>query len=136
MKFEITGPTFSTNERLGRDWRARAAQIKRLRKQYGWQIIAGLQDAGTPLAAIPDDPPDVKMHVKITLYRGRRFDPDNVRGGSVKILLDAMRDCRLLKNDSPRWLELEVEQKLEKDKNRERTEVEMAPADNPTGGAQ
>lgn len=132
MKFEITGPTFSTNTLERMHW----AVKKRHRSTMAWQIVAGAADAGNPLPPIIMAPPDVRMRVKITIYRARRFDPDNVRGGTVKIILDAMRDLQLLKNDSPRWLELEVEQRLEKDKLRERTEVEMAPAENPTGGAQ
>ena len=130
MKFTITGPTFSTNQmiRLGRTWRSRAAIIKRMRRQLGWQIVAAAIDAGNPLPPVIMGPPPFRMHVRITICRGRRFDPDNVLGGTVKLLLDAMRDLQLIRNDSPKWLDLEVDQRLEKDKNAERAEVELTPA--------
>ncbi len=135
MRFTI-GRTFSLNKtERGRNPMARWARKKKLRQDLAWEITVAAADAGNPLPPIELRSPDVRMRLTLTLYRARRFDPDNAHGGA-KILIDAMRDLALLKNDSPKWLDLRIEQVLEKDKAKERTEVELTPADNPTGGAQ
>ncbi len=135
MRFTI-GRTFSLNKtERGRNPMARWANKKRLRSGLAWEITVAAAEAGNPLPPIELRSPDVRMRLTLTLFRCRRFDPDNAHGGA-KILIDAMRDLVLIKNDSPKWLELRIEQVIEKDKAKERTEVELTPADNPTGGAQ
>ena len=53
----------------------------------------------------------IKMRVQINIHskgaRARRLDSDNLWGG-CKPLIDAMRDVRLIHNDSPKWLDLGV----------------------------
>ena len=136
MRFTI-GMTFSLNKtERGRNPMARWARKKKLRQQLAWEITVAASEAGHPLPPIELRAPDVRMRLNMTIYRARRFDPDNAAGGA-KILIDAMRDLRLLKNDSPKWLDFPPpRQVLEPDKTKERTEVELTPADNPTGGAQ
>lgn len=136
MKFTI-GRTFSLNKtERGRNPMARWARKKELRNQLAWEITVAAADAGNPLPPIELRAPDVRMRLVLTIYRCRRYDPDNAAGGA-KILIDAMRDLALIKNDSPKWLDFPPPvQILEKDKAKERTEVELTPADNPTGGAQ
>jgi hypothetical protein len=43
--------------------------------------------------------------------RQRRFDDENLLGGSVKALCDALRDLGWLKDDTPKWRILEVNEK-------------------------
>lgn len=55
--------------------------------------------------------PHAKMRVQINVHSkgatARRLDPDNLWGG-CKPLIDAMRDVGLIRNDSPKWLDLGV----------------------------
>jgi len=87
------------------------AQRKRLRSQLQWELTAALADMGRKLPPLLYGKTAPKRRVTVTVYRPRRLDPDNA---GPKILLDAMRDIGLIRNDSPRWLELVVEQKTEK----------------------
>lgn len=84
----------------------------RMRKAFAQEIIIAAANAGLKLR--PTDTKPGRRRVTITTYRPRRLDPDNTQGG-LKPLLDAMRDVGLLRNDSPRWLELPpVNQIIEK----------------------
>ena len=96
-------------------------QRKRLRSQLQWELTAALADLGMKLPPLLYGPRVPKRRVIITVYRPRRLDPDNA---GPKILLDAMRDIGLIRNDSPRWLELVVEQKIEKCECRTEIEIE------------
>jgi Holliday junction resolvase RusA-like endonuclease len=66
--------------------------------------------------------PTRKMKVRIVSYRARLLDKDNLYSGA-KCLVDALRRTRLIRDDSPRWLELEVEQEV--DRKNQRTEIEV-----------
>jgi Holliday junction resolvase RusA-like endonuclease len=92
----------SSNEYLRMHW----AVKKRLRSNFAWLL---------KIAAAPHILTAEKMaaHVQITIFsnapkatggRARRLDYDNLYGG-VKPLLDAMKDIRLIVNDSPKWLD-------------------------------
>ena len=48
-------------------------------------------------------------------YRKRAFDKDNLYG-SAKILIDAMRQLEIIKEDTPAHLELTVDQEKSPDK--------------------
>jgi Holliday junction resolvase RusA-like endonuclease len=64
-----------------------------------------------------------KKTVRITSYRGRMLDKDNLYGG-VKVCLDALRKLNLIHDDSPKWIELEVIQVSER--LNPRTEIEIS----------
>jgi Holliday junction resolvase RusA-like endonuclease len=66
--------------------------------------------------------PDKKRKVKIVVYRGKLLDKDNLYAG-CKGVIDAMRDINLLRNDSPKWLDLTVSQEI--DRLNPRTEIEI-----------
>lgn len=55
-----------------------------------------------------------RRRVVITQYRKRLLDPDNATA-ACKRLLDAMRDLQLIKQDSEKWIELEVRQVTDKE---------------------
>jgi len=64
-----------------------------------------------------------KMRVSICVYQPtRRFDIDNLYG-SVKILIDSLRKNKLICQDSPKWLDLELTQAI--DRENPRTEIEI-----------
>lgn len=63
-----------------------------------------------------------RVRLGVTLYRKRRLDPD-AKVASVKPILDAMVELGWLKDDSERWLELNVIQELAR-KTPPRVEIE------------
>jgi Holliday junction resolvase RusA-like endonuclease len=99
----------STNQLERMHW----AVKKRLRSQLQWELTAALADVGRKLPPLLYGKAAPKRRVTITAYRPRRLDQDNATGG-CKVLLDAMRDIGLIRNDSPKWLELVVNQAIEK----------------------
>lgn len=66
-----------------------------------------------------------KLRLSTTIYwKTRRLDEDNAMG-SLKIIIDAMRDVGLIFRDSPKWLRVEKPvQKLDHDHPRVEIEVE------------
>jgi Holliday junction resolvase RusA-like endonuclease len=110
----------STNQLERIHWAAK----KKMRSRLAWDLRFALLAIEYP---VPRDLAEVrpsKMRVKIRAYRKRRLDPDNAYGG-VKVILDAMRDVGILRNDSPKWLDLEVEQFI--DGKNLRTEIDFEP---------
>lgn len=62
-----------------------------------------------------------KMLVSIAVFLPtRRFDIDNLHG-AVKLIIDALRRNNLIYQDSPRWIDLNVSQSL--DRFNPRTEI-------------
>ena len=109
MKLTLQSIPPSANQIMRMHW----GQRKRLRSQLQWELTAVLADMGRKLPPLLYGKTAPRRCVIITTYRPRRLDPDNAYGG-CKVLLDAMRDIGLIRNDSPKWLELVVEQKIEK----------------------
>ena len=101
--FDLTSP----NKLL----RMHFAQRARLKKAIEIQLV-GFGDAPIP-EMIP------KIRVEITRhygYRKREFDLDNLYG-SAKLLLDAMRGIGVIPDDTPKHIDLCVEQKKSPDKS-------------------
>lgn len=97
----------SANKYLRMHW----AVKKKLRQGYSWSINMALLDQLKGQLDRFWRRPLPKMRVQITIYsagvRVRRLDTDNLWGG-CKPLIDAMRDDGLIKNDSPKWLDLGI----------------------------
>ncbi|MBE3130607.1 MAG: hypothetical protein IMZ54_07805 [Acidobacteria bacterium] len=119
MKIVLKSLPPSTNQLERMHW----AVKRQLRQGLQWELTAGLADTGMKLPPLLYGKTAPKRRVTITIYRPRRFDPDNATGG-CKVLLDAMRDIGLLRNDSPKWMELVVNQKIEKCDCRTEIEIE------------
>jgi hypothetical protein len=98
IRIEAVPP--SLNKYLRMHW----AVKKKLRYTLGNLIVIGLGGA-----EVDKNPP--KMRVQISVHskgaRARMIDRDNLYG-SCKPLIDAMRDVGLIRNDSPKWLDLGV----------------------------
>ena len=109
MKLTLKSIPPSMNMLMRMHW----AQRKRLRSQLQWELTAALAETGRKLPPLLYGKTAPKRRVTITTFRPRRLDPDNAAGG-CKVLLDAMRDIGFIRNDSPRWLELVVNQHIEK----------------------
>lgn len=57
----------------------------------------------------PKVPCKAKRRLEIITSRKRRLDPDNAVA-SLKPVIDALKRAGWIRNDSPKWLELEVSQ--------------------------
>ena len=105
----------STNQRERMHW------AKRRKLKHA--ILKELTVAVRAQTLKPVKREQMKKCVTITLYRkGRRFDQDNAFG-AVKPLVDALRELGLIWNDSPKWLDLGVAQRL--DHRNPRVEIEI-----------
>jgi hypothetical protein len=60
---------------------------------------------------LPGIPADKKMRVKIVLYHSRVYDKDNAFG-ACKIVVDAIKHWKLIVDDSPDWMDLQVSQDI------------------------
>jgi hypothetical protein len=63
-----------------------------------------------------------KCYVRVTSYRARLLDPDNL---CVKYLIDALRNTGILEDDTPDHIALTVAQKKVKDRSQEKTLLEI-----------
>ena len=121
IKFTVSGLSPSRNE--CDKWLAKRQfwRIAKLKNDYQWQIVAEVINTGA-------DPQQVtvtalvKRKVIFTSYRSRTLDTDNLSGG-LKYLRDALKDMRLIHDDSPKWLDAEYRQEI--DSKNHRVEVEI-----------
>lgn len=116
IQMTIGEPIHSGNIILRSHW-AKRGQIL---ETYEWMIVAALADAGK---RIPDKAPQRKMKVRITSYRARYLDPDRLYSGAT-LLVDALRRTRLIKNDSPHWIDLQVGQEIDSKNMRTKITIE------------
>ena len=65
-----------------------------------------------------------RIEVRFTLFRVRCLDPDNA-AASTKNLLDGLRHARILPEDNPWTIRLQVEQEKVKSFDQEKTEIEI-----------
>ena len=121
MRLLLSSIPPSANQLMRMHW----AVKKRLRTTLQWELVRALHEIGHPLPPIAVNVKAPKRRLLIIAYRPRRFDLDNAYGG-CKVLIDAMRDVGLIRNDSPKWLELRVEQVVEPKRCRTEIEVEDA----------
>lgn len=98
----------SLNEYIRLHW----AQKKKLRVRYGREVAMLLMKHGWRMPVEKGEIPPKR--VLVVICRPRRLDPDNAYG-SMKPVLDGMRDWRVLRNDSRAQLELEVRQELSRE---------------------
>lgn len=65
-----------------------------------------------------------KITLRFTGYRKRLLDPDNYAAGT-KDLIDGLRHAGLIPDDNPEIIKLETSQEKIKNKDQERTEIEI-----------
>jgi hypothetical protein len=96
---ELPFVTPSNNELLNMHWAERA----RLKTRMAWQIRSALN-------TIPHIPSaSHKRRIIFVRHGKRRLDKDNLYGG-IKLTLDIIKEFRVIVDDKPDWLDLEVEQ--------------------------
>ena len=102
LRLEVLDAAPSMNRLMRMHWSSR----NRLVEKWRWLIFAEVYRLGGPIAARPTG----KFSVTITrCYRRVPLDPDNLHG-AAKVVLDALRHCNLIWDDSPAHLELRCEQ--------------------------
>jgi hypothetical protein len=76
-----------------------------------------------PLAAVPGTNPDAKRRlVRLTSHRRRELDERNLWD---KYFVDSLVTAGLLVNDTPRWAQIEVKQKVDPGLSVEFVEIEI-----------
>lgn len=114
----IPGRLPGYNELTTGHW-ARRNRVKRVSMDIvTWEIMR--QDI---------QPVSGKAIVQITCYEpSRKRDPSNVRSGAEKIILDALQNSGIIRNDNWRWLE-DKPSMVEYDKHQPRVDVRIEEAD-------
>lgn len=104
----------SLNRLMRLHWAAR----RRLLKKWEWIVFAEVYRVGGPLAIKYEG----RMRVRITRRSGKLLDQDNLVG-SAKIVLDALKNSRLIADDSPLHIELICDQET----GRPMTKIQVSP---------
>ena len=65
-----------------------------------------------------------RQRVTITVHRGRRQDKDNAYG-SVKPIVDGLKRAGWVVDDAPEWIDLRVQEEVERDRRKRRTVIEV-----------
>lgn len=78
-------------------------------------------EVGAPQAQNPR-----RYLVRITCYRLRLLDKDNLYGG-CKFFVDALRYARIVREDDPEAIDLQISQVKVKSEDLERVEIEISP---------
>jgi hypothetical protein len=68
-----------------------------------------------------------RMRVKITVFNSRLYDPDNLIG-SLKPVLDALKNVRFLKDDNADWLELAPVEQYRAKREQQQTVIDLEAA--------
>ena len=89
----------SPNELRGKSW------ILAWKQSRDWRTV----DAA--VCGRPKNPCKDRRRLEITTHRKRRLDPDNAVA-SIKPVLDALTNAGWIRDDSAKWLELEVRQEV------------------------
>jgi len=113
IKIIIDKLTPSNNKLLRMHWRKRHQLNQEWRDEIYFWCMNNLKSI---------TPKSEKKKVKIISYRKKLIDPDNFTGG-LKPCVDALKYSRLIFDDSPEYLELETEQKI--DREHQRTIIEI-----------
>ena len=95
-----------------------------LKEEFAWEVYAELHEQNPDYEVIATPR---KMRMNIVSYRKSFLDRDNFIGG-LKVLIDSIKELRLIYDDSPEYLGLEAEQKIEKKRKNQRTEIIISSA--------
>jgi hypothetical protein len=94
----------------------------KLKESFAWEVFAELREQNPDYEVIATPR---KTRMNIISYRKSFLDKDNFYGG-LKPLVDAIKELRLIYDDSVEFLNLEAEQKIEKKRKNQRTEITIS----------
>lgn len=117
IRLRIPEASPSLNTLLRKHW----GRDRRVKQKWHWLIYQALGLSGA-YRRMRTRTPFARAHVKITRYSPRRLDEDNAIGGS-KHLIDALKSCGVLVDDTPQHLVLELQQV----RGAAATEIEITP---------
>ena len=125
LVIEVPRATPSANQ-LRRKYR-NSFVYRRLQETWQAEIACQIRPAvrAEILRFVVEENP--KMRVLIQLTKPRLYDLDNFVGG-CKPIIDSLRRLGLIHNDSPHWLDLQVEQ-IQRSKMRAFTRIEISPVE-------
>lgn len=114
MRIEIPEATPSLNKMLRRHW----SVDRKLKKHWHKLVWLALFEQSERITR-----PFPRAKITITRHSSRMLDPDNATG-SVKHVVDALRACNVITDDTPEHIELVVKQQ----KGKARTVIELEAA--------
>lgn len=120
IKIIIKSLTPSLNKYIRTYWTKRT----KLKDDLAWEVFAELREQNPNYEVITKPR---KMRLNIVSYRKSFLDKDNFIGG-LKPLIDAIKELKLIYDDSPEFLEDKYEQKIEKKRKNQRTEITISHA--------
>jgi hypothetical protein len=91
----------------------------KLKEDLAWEVFVELQEQNPGYEVIGTPR---KMNLNIISYRKSFLDKDNFWGG-LKPLVDAIKELRLIYDDSKEFLKWDAEQRIEKKRKNQRTEI-------------
>jgi len=97
-------------------------KMMELKEAFAWEVYAELHEQNPNYEVIVTAR---KMKLNIISCRKSFLDKDNFIGG-LKPLVDSIKGLRLIYDDSPEFLDLEAEQKIEKKRKNQRTEITIS----------
>ena len=115
VKIIIKSLTPSLNKLLRMHWQKRTE----LKDSLAWEVFAEMNKQNPNYEVITTPR---KMRLRIISCRKSFLDRDNFIGG-LKILIDSIKELRLIYDDSPEYLDDDYEQKIEKKRKNQRTEI-------------
>ena len=102
LSFELPWATPSNNQLLRMHWSVRRRMLTEMRVA----VLALILRSATEWPR----PPGRKVAVTITRVSPRQLDRDNLYGGA-KVLLDAMTQLGLIRDDSEQWVKVNIGQR-------------------------
>ena len=114
QSFTVCEPLPGYNQLVKGHWAAQYHIKKKAKELVKWNAMrAGIRSV------------QGRCEVRITCYEpNKRRDISNVRAGAEKVILDALQELRIIKNDNWRWLE-DVPTTVKYDKDCGRVEIEI-----------
>ncbi len=112
------------NEYLRSHWAVKKGLRRAWAQAAGYSYLLA-SDGEFPRKGQDGRPGRMSVRIRI-LWPARTTDPDSLPA-AAKPILDGMRDALLIRNDSGRWLDLDVTQGV--DRERPRTEFEVSEAE-------
>lgn len=104
---ELSKEIKSLNDFKGSHWASRK-NATHWRERQEWATWLRADGAGLGIPVLHAGRTRKVVIIRCLGPRQRRFDDENLLGGSVKALCDALRDLGWLKDDSPKWRVLDV----------------------------